>query len=140
MYRYQKEGKRLSLTLGTFPQVGLKEAREARDIFKMKLRTGKTTATPKNKFEYVVNKFISVKFQSATPKYLSEIKYKFEKYLMPPFKDRDIASIKSQEIADVLTNLSQQKNDRGTNTIELSRRCADLLTGRKSSKILSKSF
>jgi integrase len=111
-YRDRRDGKEKVYSLGVYPSVGLKDARERRDEYKAKLAKGADpTAKPETKptFEEVAREWfekhvVGVKAEgTATPTLI-----RLERYLLPALGSRPIDEITAPDLLAVLRVLEMK--------------------------------
>ena len=111
IFRYMKNKKTVSKSLGMYPEVSAKEARQ---------KVIDLTATTQNDksltFEEIYLKWMD--FKSKTVKNFREIGLRFDKVLMPVFAKRSFDSIETVEIVNALMDYTEQ----GTVKLESARR------------------
>ncbi|MDR3361535.1 MAG: integrase arm-type DNA-binding domain-containing protein [Desulfovibrio sp.] len=133
--KYRLGGKEKRISLGVYPDVGLKEARERREQAKKQLAQGidpaahkqavKAAATIQAKeqavtFEAVAREWYAKKTSAFTPGHQKKILSRLEKQLFPHIGDRPFSSL---EPADILAAV-QRAEDRGA--IETAHRLVQL--------------
>ncbi|MDR2137338.1 MAG: Arm DNA-binding domain-containing protein [Synergistaceae bacterium] len=100
--RYWAQGRERKTSLGVYPEVGLKEAREKRDAFKKALAAGidpKAKKTVLPTFETVAREWHSRNIApSKSPKYAYKVLSRLEKFLFPHIGNRSIGEIAAPEI------------------------------------------
>lgn len=121
--RYQFQGKRRTLSFGSYPKVSLAEARRRRDQARDKLEEGIDPAEPEvieaseaSTFRQFARDWLAKMKPSWTPTYYRVVKNRLDRYLLPFFGDKPIDKITAK---DVLAPL-RDSEDRGTT--ELPRR------------------
>ncbi|EIE2767495.1 integrase [Salmonella enterica subsp. enterica serovar Sarajane] len=119
--RYRFSGKAKLMSLGTYPNVALADARTARDEAKKLIAGGIDPAEVRkakkreiesrfgNTFEGIAREWYEKRFDRWSPSYAEEMIETFEKDVFPYIGSRPIAEIKPMELLAVLSVL----NDRG---------------------------
>ncbi len=119
--RYRFSGKAKLMSLGTYPNVALADARTARDEAKKLIAGGIDPAEVRkakkreiesrfgNTFEGIAREWYEKRFDRWSPSYAEEMIETFEKDVFPYIGSRPIAEIKPMELLAVLAVL----NDRG---------------------------
>ncbi|EBW4032530.1 tyrosine-type recombinase/integrase [Salmonella enterica] len=119
--RYRFSGKARLMSLGTYPNVALADARTARDEAKKLIAGGIDPAEVRkakkreiesrfgNTFEGIAREWYEKRFDRWSPSYAEEMIETFEKDVFPYIGSRPIAEIKPMELLAVLSVL----NDRG---------------------------
>ncbi|HGA9036599.1 TPA: tyrosine-type recombinase/integrase [Salmonella enterica subsp. enterica serovar Java] len=119
--RYRFAGKAKLMSLGTYPNVALADARMARDEAKKLIAGGIDPAEVRkakkreiesrfgNTFEGIAREWYEKRFDRWSPSYAEEMIETFEKDVFPYIGNRPIAEIKPMELLAVLSVL----NDRG---------------------------
>lgn len=99
-----REGKqRRSQTIGTYPEMTLKEARQWVEDFNAGLKPKRT------KFTELVAEWYEA-FTLARPhssKYEQDMRYRLDKYILPAFGKRDVTSIRHVELVRFLNDLAR---------------------------------
>ena len=125
-YRYQGKEKRLSL--GVYPDVSLKDARERRDAARKRLANGidpsghrKATKSARaegatNSFEIVAREWLAKFAGNWVSTYSVKVQRRFESDLFPWLGKRPIAEIKPQELLQALRRIE------GRGALETARR------------------
>lgn len=119
--RYRFSGKAKLMSLGTYPNVALADARTARDEAKKLIAGGIDPAEVRkakkreiesrfgNTFEGIAREWYEKRFDRWSPSYAEEMIETFEKDVFPYIGNRPVAEIKPMELLAVLSVL----NDRG---------------------------
>lgn len=119
--RYRFAGKAKLMSLGTYPNIALADARTARDEAKKLIAGGIDPAEVRkakkreiesrfgNTFEGIAREWYEKRFDRWSPSYAEEMIETFEKDVFPYIGSRPIAEIKPMELLAVLSVL----NDRG---------------------------
>ena len=119
--RYWVQGKEKRVSLGVYPDVTLKEAREKRDDFKRDLARGVDPRAPKLEvptFEQVTREWYERKIvPSKTPQYSRDTMSRLEKYLFPHIGTRPINEIVAPEILAPLRAIEVQGKNVMTHTM-----------------------
>jgi hypothetical protein len=107
---YRFNGKRKTLALGVYPNVGLEEARERRDEARRQWRTGidpgearkamKARRASSDSFENLIRDWVNRRGWS--PKYATRVLASLEKDLFPRLSHRPIAEIEHEELIEAL--------------------------------------
>jgi integrase len=109
-YKYRKEGKEGRIALGSYPDVGAKDARKARDGAKLQKSTGvdpvqvrkveklKSTTPAANTFKATALEWYAMKLDSWSSHYAIREKRNLEKDLFPHFSVRNIGDIEPIEL------------------------------------------
>jgi integrase len=111
---YRFHGKHKLLTIGPYPLIGLKDARERREAAKKLLLAGIDPAAEKqaakaaarieatgenpNSFETLAREWYETKTEHYTAKHRAKILYRLEKLLFPVFGKKTIREVEAQEI------------------------------------------
>jgi uncharacterized protein with GYD domain len=113
-FDYRFQGRRLTLTIGTYPMVSLKEARDKLVDAKRSLKVGVDPGARKkatnealksaslNSFEVVAREWFERKKVGKKEAYTDRIWGRVEKELLPFLASRDIAEIEAPELLEVL--------------------------------------
>ena len=109
-YKYRKDGKEGRMALGSYPEVGAKDARKARDAAKLKKSTGvdpvqvrkleklKATTTEGETFKATALEWYAMKLDSWSSHYAIREKRNLEKDLFPHLGSRRISDIEAIEV------------------------------------------
>lgn len=109
-YKYRKDGKEGRMALGSYPDVGAKDARKARDAAKLKKSTGvdpvqvrkleklKATTTEGETFKATALEWYAMKQDSWSSHYAIREKRNLEKDLFPHLGSRRISDIEAIEV------------------------------------------
>ena len=109
-YKYRKDGKEGRMALGSYPEVGAKDARKARDAAKLKKSTGvdpvqvrkleklKATTTEGETFKATALEWYAMKLDSWSSHYAIREKRNLEKDLFPYLGSRRIGDIEAIEV------------------------------------------
>lgn len=120
--KIQIDGKDRRLTLGSFPDMSLAEAREAASKNKKQVKLGIDPTAPivVNTFERVANKFIEWK-ESVLRAEATIRKYKecLRNDLLPAIGNKDISSIHAAEIVPLLERIDKRSNSLARKNQEL---------------------
>jgi len=116
------DGKDRRLTLGTYPEISLAEAREEANKIKKLVKQGidPTRAVVVNTFESVANKFIEWKEQVLRAEATIR-KYKecLKNDLLPAIGNKDISNIHTTEIVPLLEKINKRSNSLAIKNQEL---------------------
>ncbi len=121
---HYKLHKRSSISLGSYPDVSLKEAREKRVIAQKKVDAGenpslKHSSSLEHNFKKIADSFFA-KQKSQSPSYIKGNQRKIERYIFPYFENRNINSIQPHEMLKVLQIIDNQgKNETAKRTFDL---------------------
>lgn len=119
--KYRFEGKEKLLSLGTYPEVGLKEARGKRDEAKKLVANGidpsaqrqavkaSIQSKAENTFEAVGREWLDKHIDTLSPKYSKKVRSMFERQIFPVFGSKPIVEV---EPADIL-KAARQLEERG---------------------------
>ena len=119
-YKYRKEGKEGRMALGSYPDVGAKDARKARDAAKLQKSTGvdpvqvrkveklKALTPAANTFKATALEWYAMKLDSWSSHYAIREKRNLEKDLYPFLGTRDIAYIQPIELLAVVRRVEER--------------------------------
>jgi integrase len=119
-YKYRKEGKEGRMALGSYPDVGAKDARKARDAAKLQKSTGvdpvqvrkveklKSTTPAANTFKATALEWYAVKLDSWSSHYAIREKRNLEKDLFPHFSVRNIGDIEPIELLSAVRAVEER--------------------------------
>jgi len=126
--KYYVQGKEKRLSLGKYPSVGLKDARELRDEAKKLLAKGvdpsehrkavkaSSAQSAANSFEAVTREWFQKHIDNLAKSYSKKVRALFEKQIFPVFGDKPIADVEPMDI------LSAARHVEETGAIETSHR------------------
>jgi len=118
-YKYRFEGKELRLSLGTYPDVGLREARERHAIERKKLASGVNPSASRkadkeskaegnaNSFEVVAREWWQAHMKNKAASHKDKVIRRFELYLFPWIGSKPISGITAPEILDTLKRIEK---------------------------------
>ena len=119
-WKYRKDGKEGRMALGSYPDVGAKEARKARDAAKLKKAAGsdpvqarkveklKSTTPAANTFRATALEWYALKLESWSSHYAIREKRNLEKDLFPFLGDRNIADIEAVELLATIRRVEER--------------------------------
>ncbi len=132
-FNYSYGGKRKTISLGTYPEVSLKEARERRDEARRLLARGinpsehrkkekqKLLERQANTFEKIALEWFNSRKNSWSESHASRVYGRLERFILPFLKGKPIAEITPQEILEVIKPIEAR------NTIETARRVLQII-------------
>lgn len=122
-YRFRLDGAQQTLTIGTFPAVGLEEARTvhraarwlvARGIHPLKhaeaeieRQQAAAQASTKSGFQAIAEEWMAATASNLAPRTVGHRKAMLENHVFPTLGDRPIGEIMRKELRDLLTKLDQ---------------------------------
>lgn len=111
-FDYVFQGRRKTISLGVYPEVSLKEARQRRDECRLKLKSGIDPACKINTVQAVTVKEVAEKwFELNRTKwkdsYTRTVRYRLDRYVIPFFGNRYVADIKKTDIIDHLKSIEK---------------------------------
>ena len=116
-YRFQGKEKRISL--GTYPTIGLKEARERREETKKILANGidpsaqrqaikvSTTSIDKDSFEVVTREWFDKHVVNLAPSYSKKVRSLFERQIFPVLGAKPIAEVEPTDVLNAARHVEQ---------------------------------
>jgi len=119
-YKYRKDGKEGRMALGSYPDVGAKDARKARDAAKLKKSTGvdpvqvrkveklKATTPDADTFKVTALEWYAMKLDSWSSHYAIREKRNLEKDLFPFFGARRISDIEAIELLATVRRVEER--------------------------------
>lgn len=117
-FKYRFGGKEKLLSMGTYPQVSLKEAREKRDDAKKLLRNYadpaaerqavKQAESGKGSFEAVAREWFSKFSQSWVPRHAETIQQRLKNHILPSLGQRQINEVTAPVLLAVLRKIEAQ--------------------------------
>lgn len=100
--RYWEDGKERQMSLGPYPLLSLRDAREKRDEIQNARARGINPFMQKNvnvpSFAAVVSEWLNVRMTEKAPQYLRTIQMRLHKYILPALGDRPVDAISSGEV------------------------------------------
>ena len=109
--RYMVEGQAKKVTLGEYPYITLKAARQKRDEVRGVIVTGEEQPPPEKTFYEIATEWFETHIQgTCTPSHAEKVIYRLERFLYPKFGDKGINTITAPELLEVLKAL--QNSDR----------------------------
>lgn len=125
--RYWVEGRERKKTLGDYPLVSLKEARDKRDSVRKALLDGndffkKTSSKVEHSFgEYALEWWDGHKKELHNAKNIKTMEHRVKAYIIPAFSGRDCRSITAPEVSDFAKRMGS------TGRLETAHRTVDIL-------------
>jgi integrase len=112
-FNYLFNGKHKTLALGSYPEISLAEAREKALHFRNLIQNGIDPALKlaeekqkqKNTFAEVAHEFLEKFSKNWAPRYISTVKWRLEKYLIPTLGDLPVSEITTHQIIQTLSPL-----------------------------------
>jgi len=116
-YRFQSKEKRISL--GTYPTIGLKEARERREDTKKILANGidpsaqrqaikaSITSTDQDSFEVVTREWFDKHVVNLAPSYSKKVRSLFERQIFPVLGAKPIAEVEPTDVLNAARHVEQ---------------------------------
>ena len=118
-FKYRFDNKEKNLSLGTYPEVKLKAARERRDQARELVANGIDPSNSRkaekkakagdtlNSFETVAREWVTTKLQSKSEGYQKNVLRRFELYLFPWIGKRPISEISAPELLEVVRRIER---------------------------------
>lgn len=118
-YKFRFEGRELRISLGTYPDVGLKEARERHSAERKKLAEGVNPSASRkaekeskaenntNSFEMVAREWWQAHMKNKAASHKDKVIRRFELYLFPWIGSKPISNITAPEILDSLKRIEK---------------------------------
>lgn len=129
-FRYRLNGKADMISLGRYPEISLKEARQLRDKKKVELAKGidpkqvsklrKQSITTSNTFQDTANEWLAQHITGKSEKHIQAITGRLNRYVFPAIGTRIISELDAHDIHEIVQTLAQHKK------IELARRIRGL--------------
>jgi integrase len=113
-FKYRFGGKEKSLSLGTYPEVSLSQARERRDEFRKLIanntdpgitRKIEKSGSLENSFSAVAKEFIEANRKRWSPSHLAHIEQCFERDIFPWLGDRPLKDLTALEVLTALRRI-----------------------------------
>jgi integrase len=109
--RYMVEGKAHVASVGEYPYITLKDARQKRDDVRGVIITGIEPSKPERTFYEIAEEWLETHIRKrCSQSHTEKTTYRLNRFLYPKFRDRDIGSITAQEILEISRAL--QDSDR----------------------------
>ncbi|MFM9966947.1 MAG: tyrosine-type recombinase/integrase [Burkholderiales bacterium] len=118
--RYWREGKEKSLSLGVYPAVGLKDARQKLEIERKRLDSNldpsverradkrKRSMAAANSFEAVALEWYEKQLHTWVPRHAEGVKHRLENNAFPAIGKRPISEIEAPELLDALRPIEKR--------------------------------
>jgi integrase len=115
--KYRIDGKEKLLSLGVYPDVSLKKAREDRDKFRQTLANGIDPSVQRqaekvaradavaNSFEAIALEWMQKQAKTLTPQYIERMRNRFKRDIFPALAKRPITDIKAADLLRVLRKM-----------------------------------
>jgi integrase len=100
--RYMVNGQAKKVTLGEYPYISLREARQKRDDVKGVIVTGIEPPKPERTFYEIAEEWLEAHIRKrCSQSHTEKTTYRLNRFLYPKFRDRSIGSITAQEILEI---------------------------------------
>jgi integrase len=118
--KYRISGKEKTLSIGVYPEISLKEARDERDKARKQLKEGVDPSADKqvqkilqnvsreNSFEPIAREWLKIPMSDRSESYLKKIERGLEHYVFPFIGRRPITEISAQEILVLLRKVESK--------------------------------
>ena len=111
-FDYVFQGRRKTISLGVYPEVSLKEARQRRDKCRLKLKSGidpacKIDTTQAVTVKEVAEKWFELNKSKWKDSYTRTVRYRLDRYVIPFFGNRHVGDIKKTDIIDHLKSIEK---------------------------------
>jgi integrase len=118
--KYRISGKEKTLSIGVYPEISLKEARDERDKARKQLKEGVDPSADKqvqkilqnvsreNSFEPIAREWLKIPMSDRSESYLKKIERGLERYVFPFIGGRPITEISAQEILVLLRKVESK--------------------------------
>ena len=116
-FRYKKNGVRIKISLGVYPEVSLKKAREKRDAARTLLASGGDPKTEKNVAEHkrnaptfhsVAEEWFSVKKEAWSDGHTRTMRLRLDSYLLPMLPRKPFSELTTQDFLEVLRKVENR--------------------------------
>ena len=112
IFRFFEQGKNHEFSLGVYPEISLKEARDKRDKLQQARANGELLSTRPDKtpvtFSEASAQWLKIRMKDKAENYLKSINLRLKKYILPAIGHLDLDSIKSP----VVLNLCRKIEDK----------------------------
>lgn len=109
--RYWENRKERQLSLGPYPVISLREAREQRDAIQNARARGQSPTTrphpPAPTMEAVINEWLNVRMTGKAPKYIRATHQRLQKYILPAIGHKDITAVTSGDILRICRDIER---------------------------------
>lgn len=108
IFVFYQNKKQKTLSIGTYPEISLAEAREARDELRKKLALGEDIQKrdkPSYHLINIINDWYERWSVDAAPKYAKQVLSNFNRWIIPRLGDKDIRTIKTVDIVETLRTM-----------------------------------
>lgn len=133
-FDYRFANKRNTISLGVYPEVSLKEAREKRDSLRKLLGEGIDPSeyrkkerlereSRENTFEALAQEWFSMNQHLWKPSHTKTVRYRLQVYILPSLGKRPVSEITPSEILQLLKRIEMQGN------IETAKRVKQICSG-----------
>lgn len=112
--RYMENGKRKDKTIGAYPALSLREARQTTADVLLQIQRGEQPFTQKNvglTFRDVGLEFLDDKAKRVVPGYHRTLKLRFNKYLFPALGAREMKDINLDDARELLLEIAKTRNE-----------------------------
>ena len=118
-YSYRFDGKQKTISLGVYPDIGLKDARAKHAEARKKLAQGINPSVDrkiekaariedgKNSFEFLARDWVTTQLKSLTQSHRDRTLRRFEQYLFPWIGNQPIKSIRAPDLLDCLRRIQK---------------------------------
>lgn len=111
-WRYQKDGRERLVVLGSYPEMSLREAREARDDRRQDLRNGKPAPPPTGPtFAEVAREWHRVNAPRWKPHHAADVLARLETHIFPKLGETPIAEVMAPALLDALRAVEKRSPD-----------------------------
>jgi len=127
-FDYRFNGKRKTISLGTYPEVSLKQARQKRDEARITISQGIDVSQKKKKiekatdFKSIAMEWIQVRQKEITEGHAKTIEYRLNKYVLPIIGDKSLREITKTDISQIIDTI------RKIGKIETARRIKQIIS------------
>jgi len=110
-FDYRFNGKRKTISLGTYPEVSLKQARQKRDEARITISQGIDVSQKRKKiekatdFKSIAMEWIQVRQKEITEGHAKTIEYRLNKYIFPIIGDKSLREITKTDISQIIDTI-----------------------------------
>ncbi len=99
--RYWENKKERQISLGSYPDLSLKDARIKRDEIQNARSNGESPFKKSQTFSEIANEWLKIRMENKAANYLDTIKFRLNKYILPAFGEKNLSEITAPEILNL---------------------------------------
>ena len=105
--RYWENKKERQISLGSYPDLSLKDARIERDKIQNARSNGESPSKKSQTFSEIANEWLKIRMENKAANYLDTIKFRLNKYILPTFGEKNLNEITAPEILNLCRKLKR---------------------------------